>query len=1174
MSTTPLLKEISIRREVLEGIYQKAIDIVEIDRGTAPEFLRDPVEFFKRTAVTPGIKELVVKTLMALLNVREAKVGDKRYTIESKLFVLPSLFGGGKSHALATLYHVVKTISTSRSRDEAHGKLAALDADIAGFVREHWESLARVKPTVVIVHGMYSDYAPTPFDGKPVKTLWGYIADKLGGYQAMSRYDEELVVPPNDVIEQVITNKGAVILVDEIAHYYTRIHAQGSRNLVDKVNAFLQGLSTLLGSKEVPSVAVVLTLPYSYEKEIVEKAHAGLLDMTTVKRILDRVRTSVIVPTKPEDISVIVRKRLFDEDPSTLEKYGKQIARVLREKVPSEDVRKLYASKEVEDKFARSYPVHPETIDTLKSLFSFMSEYLQLARSPLEIIAEALRSVKQGCFDWMGFEPHLLMPYHIPVFDDSVLLANFPATEPELLRFRHILEDSIVRVGREGETCSPKLSLRDYVSEGYLAPVYAIAVYVWLRSLPGRGFASNLDIYPTPEKIALAVLDPAVAVDDKWYDVKATLEHEVSRLPHINEENERWFFKWTPRIHELVARYVKDTTDEEARRYLVNLLVNYFTGKPDEKAPPEQRTVFTGDTSSMLSIDGEGAPVDGRLPVVMVFTRGVSDDELAGYLSLNNIVALVPDIAEKMPLEEARRYKIQPVGTYWDALLLVVKHLIVVSEKLTDEDLENIYREEVERDPELLKTLKKNLSKLEEEYEKYSRILFTKVYNTVKLKRGNQIVTIPLKYLQDAKPSFSAVERSLREHDFVIPSVDEQWVVNLARKLNIPVDSEDGISLNALWQYLLTGSDSNIPVASLDWFVRNALKPVRKLEYAVVVKNRIYWKHVFSSKSEAVSHLRSTERKTDELPQSAYEELVKTVKQSLAHGEEVRLVHYTKTWEKWIEQAVSGLHGEVLVLTDDKQDRLVDKTVLQADPLAHVSLKSGAVFREKYRIAVSVEHPREVDHGAPFDIVLKATSTTVKSAVVKIAVQGARPESIEKPVSTPYEEKITLEPLERALEIRISATAEDESSREVLGRCEAVVAVKKPVGEVLREEVLTVENTKRYLESGVPVEDIREVEIASTEDFFRAIPVLREIAESCSVKAVLSKVELITSRDLTVDELMEIVNAIVKLKEKFAVSDLLIRIAVHQDKRTRIDIVSRLPGTVKLRAVIKEKQGG
>ena len=101
---TPWRDVIRPNTDVIEGTFRKsefAADLQEVFDGKAktPEYGETDI-FFNQTYITPGLRELLVNTLKRL----GGKEGDP-------VIQLKTGFGGGKTHSLIALYHLVTGIN-------------------------------------------------------------------------------------------------------------------------------------------------------------------------------------------------------------------------------------------------------------------------------------------------------------------------------------------------------------------------------------------------------------------------------------------------------------------------------------------------------------------------------------------------------------------------------------------------------------------------------------------------------------------------------------------------------------------------------------------------------------------------------------------------------------------------------------------------------------------------------------------------------------------------------------------------------------------------------------------------------------------------------------------------------------------------------------------------------
>src|SRR6202521_16763 len=98
----PWYKVATPRKEVREGRSfnpdEFAIALEQVVAGTAPEDYRDPEKFFARTCFTRALREHAGMVLRRLSGQTENTAA---------ILALITQFGGGKTHTLTTLYHLV-----------------------------------------------------------------------------------------------------------------------------------------------------------------------------------------------------------------------------------------------------------------------------------------------------------------------------------------------------------------------------------------------------------------------------------------------------------------------------------------------------------------------------------------------------------------------------------------------------------------------------------------------------------------------------------------------------------------------------------------------------------------------------------------------------------------------------------------------------------------------------------------------------------------------------------------------------------------------------------------------------------------------------------------------------------------------------------------------------------
>ena len=143
MALEPWYKVALPRKEVREGRSfnpdEFAIALEQVVAGTAPADYSDPEALFARTCFTRALREHVGMVLRRL-------AGENSNT--SAVMTLVTQFGGGKTHTLTALYHLVSGGEAVGGLDEVTSLLhdaglpAAPAARVAVFVGNAWDPQA------------------------------------------------------------------------------------------------------------------------------------------------------------------------------------------------------------------------------------------------------------------------------------------------------------------------------------------------------------------------------------------------------------------------------------------------------------------------------------------------------------------------------------------------------------------------------------------------------------------------------------------------------------------------------------------------------------------------------------------------------------------------------------------------------------------------------------------------------------------------------------------------------------------------------------------------------------------------------------------------------------------------------------------------------------------------
>ena len=161
-------------KDVREGSLQQsefAADISAVVQGIASPEYQDAEKFFARTYITEGMRLLLISVANRLAN----GTGDPVIQLQTN-------FGGGKTHTLLAVYHMVKQSGNTR-------KLAGIPSLLD---KAKITSLPQAR--IAVFDGTnQSPNQPTEREGLRIKTAWGLIAYQLlgvEGYEMVRDSDE------------------------------------------------------------------------------------------------------------------------------------------------------------------------------------------------------------------------------------------------------------------------------------------------------------------------------------------------------------------------------------------------------------------------------------------------------------------------------------------------------------------------------------------------------------------------------------------------------------------------------------------------------------------------------------------------------------------------------------------------------------------------------------------------------------------------------------------------------------------------------------------------------------------------------------------------------------------------------------------------------------------------
>ena len=415
----PWREVITPHRDVRDGKMRGAefaADLYYVARGEGSREYVEPAEFFRRTYLTDGLRELLVAAAR--------RIGGDRNA--SPVWNLQTNFGGGKTHSMLALYHLLSgTPPFVEYPDEVRKLLAGITLPAAR--------------RAVLVGNHFKAGAATPKPGgTQVRTLWGELAWQLGfsaggeaearrAYEIVRSADETRSNPADSLGTLIAAYAPCLILIDEWVAYARQLYGRDdlAGGTFDTQFTFAQTLTEVV--KAVPGALLVVSIPASSAGPTSEEAERGATDLEVgglngvqalarlqqvIHRIADQWR-----PASPVESFAIVRQRLFEEPGADAQADIGAVARVFTDFYAKNRVEfpSGVAEPSYEERIRSAYPLHPELFDRLYHDWSTLDRF-QRTRGVLRLMSAVIHEL------WERDDPApLIMPGGVPLDADDVL---------------------------------------------------------------------------------------------------------------------------------------------------------------------------------------------------------------------------------------------------------------------------------------------------------------------------------------------------------------------------------------------------------------------------------------------------------------------------------------------------------------------------------------------------------------------------------------------------------------------------------------------------------------------------------------------------------------------------------------------------------------------------------
>ncbi|HHU75981.1 MAG TPA: ATP-binding protein [Firmicutes bacterium] len=509
--------------DVARGSYKNAefaADLAQVARGEGSYEYRDPVEFFGRTYITEGMAGLLEQSLCRICN----RGGEP-------VIQLKTAFGGGKTHSMLALYHMVRgmvsidKIPVIKPVMQKAGISTLPKANVAVLVG------TALNPT--------KSKRPSNMPGITINTYWGEMAAQLalsagdlGLYDYVKEADKKGVSPGSVALRNLFDAAApCLILMDEIVAYARKIYGVSGlpAGSFDNFITFVQEVTEAVRASK--NSLVVAAIP---ESDIEIGGEAGKIVLETIEHTFGRME-SIWKPVVASEGFEVVRRRLFLDckDPDGRDAVCAKFTQMYNENQSDFPLE----AKEVEYKkrMVSCYPIHPEVFDRLYEDWATLDRF-QRTRGVLRLMAAVIYEL------WMGNDASLMiMPGTIPL--------DKPNVREELTR--HLSEGWNALVDREVDGKNSVPYQKDQTNPRYGGKLAArrVARTVMLGSAPTvrdqnvRGIEAS--------RIRLGVVQPGENIAN-FNDALSTLTSSLAYL-YTNPSGDRFWYDTRPTLRKTVA---------------------------------------------------------------------------------------------------------------------------------------------------------------------------------------------------------------------------------------------------------------------------------------------------------------------------------------------------------------------------------------------------------------------------------------------------------------------------------------------------------------------------------------------------------------------------------------------------------------------------------------------
>lgn len=376
---------VKLRNELRSGdlsLHMFAADLYEVmmQHGKFPIYEK-PENFFALTFPTYNLRHLVRDVVLRLAGKNDKAVRQLELT-----------YGGGKTHTLITLRHIVHDPDN----------LPNLPA-VEEFIQEIGQRPPKCRVACLcfdkldVEKGMEVN---SP-DGKTrtLKQPWSVLAYQLAGNEGLKvlhadeKVEERDSAPAENLLVKLLDisakdGLGTLILIDEVL-MYAREKVALDREWRAKLVNFFQYLTQ--AAVKVDRCCIVASLLATDPRK---SDTLGKEIQTELYDVFGREREEVVEPVGKEDVAEVLRRRFFTPESLKEKDTFKQHVVAALKGIASVDDQTAKQGAKAEEDFLKSFPFHPDLTNVLYTKWTQLDRF-QRTRGVLRTFALALREAEK-----------------------------------------------------------------------------------------------------------------------------------------------------------------------------------------------------------------------------------------------------------------------------------------------------------------------------------------------------------------------------------------------------------------------------------------------------------------------------------------------------------------------------------------------------------------------------------------------------------------------------------------------------------------------------------------------------------------------------------------------------------------------------------------------------------